>query len=193
MGKERARKANIPPVRGSFILLVIFALPILLIVGIVHFVWLLVDYPKYKKSHSKTDDGVAYSHRFFKSDSFRLNERLREQGSSIRIVCKDRRQVFFEGKNNYLFMEPNNWFFEVKEGELFISDDGLPFQKASEFLAKEGPENGKTTLLMLFPAEAVDLGYEVLDLSAFPQVIVADSIEGFAEALSDREANKTSI
>ena len=193
MGKERARKANIPPVPGSFILLVIFALPILLIVGIVRFVWLLVDYPKYKKSHSKIDDGIAYSHRFFKSDSFQLNERLREEGSPIRIVCNDCRQVFFEGKNNYLFMEPNNWFFEVKEGELLISNDGLPFKKASEFLAKEGPDNGKTTLLMLFPAEAVDLGYEVLDLSAFPQVIVADSIEEFVKVLSDRENDETSI
>ncbi|MBP5091050.1 MAG: hypothetical protein J6328_00610 [Bacilli bacterium] len=188
--RKRVKKAYISATNGSGVILLVLALPLFIINLFVKLFFLFIDLPKYKRSFSRLDDGIAYSHSFYRSDSFALNEKLHEERSSIKIVQdEDDDSFYFEGNEaNYFFLEFNDWFFEVKDGSLYISDDGLEFQEARLFLSDKGPQNGKDSILLLFKEEAVNLNYEEVDLSPFKEVIIDDSIEGFARKLIENEA-----
>ena len=186
--RERYKRVNVPFAKWPWLLLYILALPIVIAALIVRLIWRLKEYPKYKDSYSKKVDGIKYSHTFFRSDSFELNELLHKENLPIRIAYENNQSIYFEGKShNYMFLESNSWFFGVKDGHLYISDDGLPFVDAKEFLIDKGPKNDKETILLLSKEEAVNLNYELIDISRFPEVIIEESIEGFVNALKNEE------
>jgi len=186
--RKHNNKFRMPVVPGSLLLLIFLFPIILLIMAIVLFIWFCLEYPTYRKSHSKRDDNIDYSHAFYKSDSFQLNELLHEKNMPIKIVYENRDDIYFVGKYNYFFLINRSWFFKIDNGTLFISDDGDSYKNAEFFLKKHGPNNDRTSLIMLFNDQAINLSYEPLDLMGFPEVIVANSIEDFVTSLSQKES-----
>lgn len=167
------------------ILLAIVFFPITLVVGIYYFVCFIKEYPVFKKSYSKTVKKAKYSHRYFKSDSFKLYESLMSKSVSVDIFEKKNNFWYFVGKNTYHFDEAP-LFFEIKEGQLLISFDGDPLEPI-ENAFKYIPELTKRHYLLLFKDEQIDLGSNDIDLSNFDMLIIENSIEDFANHIAQLE------
>ena len=167
------------------VFLAILFLPITLAIGIYYFVCFVKEYPVYKKSFSRIVKKMKYSHKYFKSDSYKLFESLMSKSIDIDLNMNKHGFYYFVGKNAYRFgQEP--LFFDVKEGQLFISFDGDPFEPIEKTF-EHFPTTEKKNYLLLFEDEQIDLEANRLDLSNFDMLIIKNTIEEFADHIAQLE------
>ena len=128
---------------------------------------------------------MKYSHKYFKSDSYKLFESLMSKSIDIDLNMNKHGFYYFVGKNAYRFgQEP--LFFDVKEGQLFISFDGDPFEPIEKTF-EHFPTTEKKNYLLLFEDEQIDLEANRLDLSNFDMLIIKNTIEEFADHIAQLE------
>ena len=168
------------------ILLAVVFFPITLVIGIYYFVCFIKEYPVYKKSYSRTIKRIKYSHRYFKSDDYKIFESLLSKSVDVDLNQNKKSFSYFVGKNAYRFgQEP--LLFEIREDQLLISFDGDPLEPIDNAF-KCIPIAEKKKYLLLFEDEQIDYGTnDKLDLTNFDMLIIENSIEGFANRIAQLE------
>lgn len=167
------------------IILAIIFFPFTLIVGIYYLVCLIKEYPKYKNSYSKKIKRIRYSHHYYKSFTYQLFERLKEEQISIDLVIYNY-CYYLEGKNLYFFPEVP-LYFEVKEGSLFISIDGDESKDYKDVVDELTPTLSKEKYMLIYKDNSVNFFMDNVDISNYQSIIAESDIETITQKIIANE------
>ena len=172
------------------IIVVIALWPLYLLFLITCCVFLLVffikEYPLYKKSACYKHTKLKYAHWFYISDCYKIYPSILNENIDIELIRDNKNSHYYQGKNIYFFKDCS-MYFQIQEGNLYVSLDGHPYILFYEYINNRCIDSENKKYILLLEEDCVDVFGEKLVLSQHDHIIVGIDYDDIARQIKFKE------